>query len=792
MRHNMTHQLCRQPSSVFSIFLCVLACTTVLPRSSYAEFSPEYGVSASGDVGLLSTTYYANIIAAVTQPLYCRGVNPIPVFISNACVESAVILTTAVTVNPNCSTAWITALITILPRDFCVNVSGTYGIQFYFGCIGDDPDCEDYIQTSPSFVGYVNLYIPDGAAQTSETVEISLTARTYDENGGVDTSFEAGQTVIIEEVITTDGGNPTNNCTCTTEMCVYDWSGVLLGNYTLETDALFHPKSLLLSPLENKFSIYLDPSAFSATNGEFVQINAICDVNWELEENTKKATISRTQNFVGDHPPETRLRYSGSAITTSCTYEEYGTLSALERSITIQSHDNLITVTVVDYGLGSLMFPNGQNGTMCEYSIDNHNGWVVTSSETNGCVQTTARDFDADLFRVNCAQMLNTANGYDVDTTVEEYTMPLYSGTLFDTILTVVVDAYFYDKMYLPSSTETEYIEVTIYDPPAYGAVVSGTGTMGENDYVNLLAQINAPYCITSMNPIPLSVPDNTLGAVLLVTSITKALHSWSEITVLLTIYPESDDCEIYGYFVLEFFVGCLPEDPSCDDDVLQDFQSFTAEIIIGIPGCMYQGQNATLSIRTYDQDGSFAVYLQPGQTIIIDERSTTYAGIPEEDCDCTTYVFLYDWSGNLLEHHNVETEAELFHATSLLVSPLENKFSIYLDPSIFRCAVALINATCVINWGNGQPAQAFSSYATITVGTDDISGENSDDYDNTDIIIIVVIVGLVVTAGVVALSVVLFLTYKWRGKSRHQLLKEKQPLYNLTSPCDTNENSLL
>ncbi|KAH3764506.1 hypothetical protein Pelo_3612 [Pelomyxa schiedti] len=358
---------------------------------------------------------------------------------------------------------------------------------------------------------------------------------------------------------------------------------------------------------------------------------------------------------------------------------------------------------------------------------------------------TAARDFDTDLFRVNCAQMLDTANGDCIYTVVEEYTIPLYSGTLFDTVLTVVVDANFYDKMYLPSSTESEYINLTVYEPPHYVASLTGTiGVASYTAYADVVAMINAPYCITSVNPIPLSVPSNTLGAILSVTSITKALHSYSEVAALLTMYPESN-CYIDGNFVLEFFVECLPEDPTCDGGVLQDFTSFTTDVFISIPHC--GNENSTLYISTYYPNGSFAVSLQPGQTITIDEYFITDAGIPDEDCDCKTDVDLYDWSGNLLGHHNVETEAQLFHTTLLFVSPLENKFSVYLDPSIFCGVVGVISATCDINWGNGQAAQAVSGYAIITVGIDDSSGE---DRDHKTAMIIGVILGLV-TAGVVA-----------------------------------------
>ncbi|KAH3745231.1 hypothetical protein Pelo_13380 [Pelomyxa schiedti] len=708
------------------------------------------------------------------EPFYITSINPVLVVFPTDCVNSALGLVTNINIDSNSSIAWTTSLIIISPVSCSGNVSGTYGIEFFVGCIKTDPNCEDYIQNYfTSFIGYVDLYFPHETAQTEE-VESLLIARIYDADGSFDTSFQAGQTVIVEDIISTNGGTPESNCTCTTEMFVYAWSGTLLGNYSLDTDELFNLTPLLVSPLENKFSIYLDPSAFPALNGELVQISTRCGINWGKD----LTGISGTQK----NSLETNPQLCSSATTANCTYEEYGNNN---HHVTIHLHNNMVTVTVEGYGLGSLEFHEGQNGTMCEYSTDNSNGWVMTSSETNDCALTVTRDFDADSFITNCAEIVRTTNGdYEMHSTVEEHSIPLYSGAVFGTILTVVVNAFFYNEMLLPSSTESEYIEITLYQPPEYSVSVSGAvGTIGENDYSNFVAMISAPFCITSVNPIPVAIPNNTLGAVVLVTSITSTLHSVSRVMLLVMIYPE-ENCKISGEFVFELFVECLTEDPTCDDDVLQDFQSFSAGCVIAVPDCKNWEWNTALSIRPYDEDENFTMSFRPGETLIIDENITTYGTVPEYACDCTTELYLYNWSGDFIARYNVQTDAHLFHTTSLILSQLENKFSVYLDPSIFadktHGEVVQINATCVINWGMGQ-SQSVHGVAMVAVGSVDDSSIHDDGQDNA------LVIGVSVGAGVVgvlivAASIVVLVVLIKHAKGKRQA-RAKTPVFAIDFP---------
>ncbi|KAH3746089.1 hypothetical protein Pelo_12520 [Pelomyxa schiedti] len=294
---------------------------------------------------------------------------------------------------------------------------------------------------------------------------------------------------------------------------------------------------------------------------------------------------------------------------------------------------------------------------------------------------------------------------------------------------------------------------------PQYGVTLSGyIGSTGENDFTGIQAVINPPYWITSVNPIPLSVPSDTLDAALLVTSITKMVDTYSQMTGTITIYPASN-CQTSGYYVLEFFVGCvLEDDPTCDES----YSSFNVSLPIYIPSCDSVDQSG-VSIRTYDEKGNFDVRLQPGQTIIIDEKITTDLGTPQYDCNCTTELFLYDWSGNLLGHHNVESEAELFHPTSLLVSPLENKLRVFLDPIIFNYTkgeVVKIHTTCDTNWVTGR-AQSVSGDSTVTAGVAEEDG--ADDNEGTDGWIIGLSVGLTLAAAAALGAVGFFVYKKWR-----------------------------
>ncbi|KAH3731994.1 hypothetical protein Pelo_17177 [Pelomyxa schiedti] len=49
----------------------------------------------------------------------------------------------------------------------------------------------------------------------------------------------------------------------------------------MESLSIFTTKSLVVTPLENKFSAYLNPSIFPDPNGEVVQLEATCQINWD-------------------------------------------------------------------------------------------------------------------------------------------------------------------------------------------------------------------------------------------------------------------------------------------------------------------------------------------------------------------------------------------------------------------------------------------------------------------------------------------------------------------------------
>ncbi|KAH3767294.1 hypothetical protein Pelo_861 [Pelomyxa schiedti] len=192
-----------------------------------------------------------------------------------------------------------------------------------------------------------------------------------------------------------------------------------------------------------------------------------------------------------------------------------------------------------------------------------------------------------------------------------------------------------------------------------------------------------AQYSI-AIYPVPLSLPtDNVMGAVALVSNMTSAFTT-TITTVFLTIYPRHN-CFVNGTFVLQFYIECMmDDDPVCDDNL----PSFTASLDIYIPDCS-QLQNieptAWLTIRTYDEQGNFSIAFQDGQSMIIEEIFTVSGVTPTENCECTTGMKLFDWSGNSLGKYTLEDDAELFHTTSLFVSPLENKLSVYLNPGIFN-----------------------------------------------------------------------------------------------------------
>ncbi|KAH3693383.1 hypothetical protein Pelo_19890 [Pelomyxa schiedti] len=62
--------------------------------------------------------------------------------------------------------------------------------------------------------------------------------------------------------------------------------------------------------------------------------------------------------------------------------------------------------------------------------------------------------------------MVETASGYEIDTSVTEWTVPLYNGELLDgTPLTVQVQGHFYSEVLLPSSA-TVSVVATVYGPP--------------------------------------------------------------------------------------------------------------------------------------------------------------------------------------------------------------------------------------------------------------------------------------------------------------------------------------
>ncbi|KAH3745227.1 hypothetical protein Pelo_13376 [Pelomyxa schiedti] len=399
-----------------------------------------------------------------------------------------------------------------------------------------------------------------------------------------------------------------------------------------------------------------------------------------------------------------------------CTYNDYMSWSVVNgnRYMTVvytTSHGSIITVTVCDHSLGSLEFTDALNNTMCNYWSSDHNGWNLTTSGTNGCVRTVTKDFDSDEYSTHCAtSAAKTETGYQINTAVKEITDEMYSNTNIDgTISTTVLYGIFNDVMLIPTIND--------YDP-SWGAWVSGyCGVMYGAVSCDIKASVTAPFYVTSINPKPLSFPTSYVNAaVVLTTDIDTALHSYSSATGTMTIYPKFD-CMVYGTFTVQFLVGCLDGDPTCNAYVLSEFSSFNATITIGIPDCSETTQEAYITMRTYNEDGEFDAYFGSGTTITIEEIIATTGGTPGENCDCVTDMFIYDWSGNLLGSYIDMESLDIFDTESLVVTPLENEFSAYLDPSIFpdpNGEVVQLAATCTINWGFKKETVSFGRKCKI------------------------------------------------------------------------------
>ncbi|KAH3765939.1 hypothetical protein Pelo_2200 [Pelomyxa schiedti] len=467
-----------------------------------------------------------------------------------------------------------------------------------------------------------------------------------------------------------------------------------------------------------------------------------------------------------------------------CTYDDYMSWNIVNnnRYMTVYPHDSLITVTVGEYGLDSLEFTEAFDNTMCNYWSSNHNGWTLTTSGTNGCVRTVTKDFDADDYNTHCASSSDTMSGYQITTVVQEDTEELYTGTSLDgTIETVVVNGVFNDVMLLPTSASYE-ITIETYDPGKYSALVSGyCGVMYDTDYCDIKVQTYAPYYVYSINPVPVSFPTTYVDdAVVLTREVDPVLHEISTVTGTVTMYPKAD-CKVYGNVTIRFLVDCLDEDSTCDAGTLADFPYFDATFTIGIPDCSVTTHEAEafLTMRTYNKDGQVDATFKTGTTITIEEIITTTGGTPGEDCDCVTDMFIYDWSGNLLGSYIDMESLAIFDTESLVVTPLENEFSAYLDPSIFpdpNGEVVQLAATCTINWGFKKETVSFGrkfkilrdapgsaeGTAELTVGVDTNS---DDDNDNTTWIILGVIGGVAV-AGVAGGFIAYFAVKKIRNPS--------------------------
>ncbi|KAH3764198.1 hypothetical protein Pelo_3944 [Pelomyxa schiedti] len=399
-----------------------------------------------------------------------------------------------------------------------------------------------------------------------------------------------------------------------------------------------------------------------------------------------------------------------------CTYDDYMSWNIVNnnRYMTVYPHDSLITVTVGEYGLDSLQFTEAFENDLCNYWSSNHNGWTLTTSGTNGCVRTVTKDFDADEYNTHCASSSDTMSGYQITTVVQEDTEELYTGTSLDgTIETVVVNGVFNDVMLLPTSASYN-VTIYIYNPGDYSAVVSGdAGVMYDTDYCDIKVQTYAPYYVKSINPVPVSFPTTYVNdAVVLTRDVDPVLHQISTVLATVTMYPKGD-CLVYGDFTVRFYVGCVDDDPTCDADTLADFPYFDATFTIGIPDCKIQTHEADawLTMRTYNDDDEVDATFQAGSTIKIEENITTIGGTPGEDCDCVTDMYVYDWSGNLLDSYLDMESLDIFDTKSLIVTPLKNKFSAYLDPSIFsdpNGEVVQLEATCTINWGFKKETVSF------------------------------------------------------------------------------------
>ncbi|KAH3731991.1 hypothetical protein Pelo_17174 [Pelomyxa schiedti] len=427
---------------------------------------------------------------------------------------------------------------------------------------------------------------------------------------------------------------------------------------------------------------------------------------------------------------------SATTNTTDCTYDDYMSWSVVDgnRYMTVvypaPHDDSIVTVTVRDHSLGSLEFTGALDNTMCNYWSSNHNGWNLTTSGTNGCVRTVTKDFDSDEYSTHCAFQ----SGYQLNTVVKELTDAMYSGTNIDgTINAAVLNGVFNDVLLLPTTTS-----IYVYDPGDYlRSVGAYCWATYDTDYCDVNSAVYAPYQITGINPKPLSWPTSYVNdAVVLTTEIEAELHEISTATGTVTMYPKSN-CRVYGNFTIQFLVACLDYYSTCNADTLDEFPFFNAIITIGIPNCETTAREAEawLTMRTYNEEGEFDASFRPGTRITIEENITTTGGTPGSNCSCITDMFIYDWAGNLIWSYDDIQNVDIFFPESLVVSPVENKFSVYLDPYVMFTNpdgdVVQLVATCQVNWGFKKETVSFgnkyqlrdslqsSGTAELTVGVD-------------------------------------------------------------------------
>ncbi|KAH3762928.1 hypothetical protein Pelo_5229 [Pelomyxa schiedti] len=401
--------------------------------------------------------------------------------------------------------------------------------------------------------------------------------------------------------------------------------------------------------------------------------------------------------------------YGDTKNNNNCTYSGYGTFSVLNnmREMTVSYSGGNVSVTAVDYCLGSLSFagkpPDGADDFSCDYpGASGTNGWTVTFSGYGGTIVTVSRNFTMDEYTTFCAETEETPSGYQVSTTVYEETMPLVTGINLDgTPAYVTIWSPFYDVSVLPSSTSA-VLECTVEDSVACGATVSATlGLAGETANINIVTQVVAPWTFVAINPSPVEIPADAISAVVLVTSEVSNSHSTSQASGLITVVPQSG-CKVYGELSFLTYI-CTEDENSCSDVALDEMPSFATTIFLDIPENCSEMQahdsSTTLYIRTSLPDGTPAYSVAGGDTLIIEEIITTSVSVPDSICSCLTDLMVYDWAGNIVgAYYRIENNT-MFATKKLNSTPLYNKFSTILPADLFPSDnVVWLQATCQLS----------------------------------------------------------------------------------------------